>query len=92
MLLFEAKREIDSRLTEQLKRDYQSMIPEYFEALEIASNCIDAQMRLCDLLNDLYPDLENEVHENDTYSLRLVIELLETCLHTWRDENEQPKN
>lgn len=63
MLLFEAKEKIDNVKKEN-------------EALEIASKCIEAQMRLADLLNDLQIDLYNEIHEKDMYSIRLVYEML----------------
>lgn len=70
MLLFEAKSQIDDRL--ELSEDYKCHIPEYFEALEIASKCIDAQIRLAELLNDF---TERELKE-DTYSAQLTYEML----------------
>lgn len=70
MLLSEAKKEIDDRL--ELADDYKEHMPEYFEALEIASKCIEAQMRLADTLNDFS---EQEL-DRDTYSARLCYDML----------------
>lgn len=82
MLLFEAKNEIDKRLEETMQTDYREHIPEYFEALEIASKAIDAQMRLADMLNDFW----NDTKELDTFSARLTYELLSSIRFDWRDE------
>lgn len=80
MLLFEAKAQIDSRLTDAMRADYQKHIPEYFEALEIASKCIEAQGRLADMLNDFVADFRPE----DSYSATLVLELLNEIRFDWK--------
>lgn len=72
MLIFEAKNIIDERL--KLNEDYKEHIPEYFNALEIASKALDAQLRLADMINDLSCD-----REGSTYSQALVLEILNEC-------------
>lgn len=81
MLLFEAKAELEERL--RLQDEYGHELPEYFEALEIASKCIDAQIRLADLLNDF---TENEL-ENDTYSAKLCYDILTQCRFDWVEDD-----
>lgn len=73
MVLAEEKAQIDDRLTETLRRDYKHLIPEYYEALEIASKCIDAQMRLADVLNEFWDDAK----PTDSFSGKLVYNILE---------------
>lgn len=80
MLLFEAKAELEERL--RLQDEYVHEIPEYFEALEIASRCIDAQIRLADLLNDF---TEREI-EQDTYSAKLCYDILNQCRFDWTED------
>ena len=75
MLLFEAKSEIDKRLSENLKSDFGKHIPEYFEALELASKCIDAQQRLAHLLNEFWDGLT----EADSFSAQLTYDMLRSC-------------
>lgn len=71
MLLMDAKAQIDARLTETTGKEYRESIPEYYEALEIASKCIGAQLVLADILNDW------EFKDVDTFSTPLVKELLD---------------
>lgn len=70
MLLLEAKAEINERL--KMHDEYKEHIPEYFEALEIAVKCIEAQQRLCDMLNDFWIGLK----EDDTFTARLTEDML----------------
>jgi len=71
MLLFEAKAEIEERL--KLNDEYKNDIPEYFEALEIAVKCIEAQERLADILNDFWAD----TNEDDMFSAKLTEDMLQ---------------
>ena len=84
MLLFEAKHQIDARLDETLQKDYKEHIPEYFEALEIASRCIQAQMELSDVLNDW------DIKDDDRVSGLLCYEILEqfSIYHKEDEEDE----
>lgn len=70
MILAEAKGIIDSRI-ELIESDYMDQIPEYYEALKIASRCIEKQFNLVEILDDLLLG-----DKNDSYSRDLVIELL----------------
>lgn len=77
MLLFEAKNNIKNRMV----GIYESMIGNPIKQLNadlISIKCIEAQMRLAELLNDIAPDLTSESHKNDTYSIQLVYEMLST--------------
>lgn len=83
MLMFEAKAQIDERL--KLKDEYKAQIPEYIEALEIASKAIEAQIRLADLLNDFYAE-DDDKHKDDMYSRALTLELLESIKFDYVEE------
>jgi len=83
MLLMDAKNEIDSRLSETIQRDYREHIPEYFDALEIARKCIEAQMRLADILNDWDAGFK----EGDSLSYKLVEQILNEVWYEWTDDN-----
>lgn len=72
MLIFEAKHEIDARL--EHCQDLKENVPEYFEALEIASKCMQKQMDLIELLNDW--DIETESKRGDTYSAMLCHDIV----------------
>lgn len=77
MLLFEAKKEIDDRLSPELRRDYEKTIPEYFMALEIAQKAIEAQIRLTELLNDWTEDsARRESERGETFSPRLCRDMV----------------
>lgn len=78
-ILTKAKAEIDERL--QLT-DYLKAIPEYYEMLEVAKKCIEAQERLNELLTDINTDLEPK----DTCSVGLVRDMLETIKYDWVEE------
>lgn len=75
MILAEAKSQIDARLG--LAEDYKANIPEYFEALEIASKCIEAQMRLSDVINEWWDDIT----EADSLSAMLVYDILKQFMY-----------
>ena len=53
----------------------------YREATEKAIQCIEAQMRLEDILNDI-----NQIKINDTFSSAEVREILEECRYDWEEE------
>ena len=65
MLLHEAKELIDDRIE---NCDFKEEIPDYIEALELASRCIEQQMRLCDMLSSFWDD----VSEDDSFSASLT--------------------
>lgn len=89
MLLMEAKAEIDARLTEQMQKDYRKQIPWYFEALEIASKCIEKQMELCDQLNDMEQSLDIDSAAGVEYSVLEMYEALqEYCIYEPEQEVE----
>lgn len=52
-----------------------------YNALEIAQKCIEAQMRLADVINDMQQD-----NPKDLYSGALVKDILSECLYTWEGE------
>lgn len=54
----------------------------YREATEKAIQCIEAQMRLEDILNDL-----DQFKSNDTLSVSAVKEVLEECRYDWGEES-----
>lgn len=85
MLLFEAKAELEERL--RLQDEYGHEVPEYFEALQIASACIDAQIRLADILNSF---TEKEI-ENDMYSANLCYDILNQCRFDWTEDDLEGK-
>lgn len=74
MLLYEAKAEIDERLAHYYKGDMTDLfeLKPYIEALEIASESIEAQMRLAETLNDF---TERELAE-DSYSAKCTYDML----------------
>lgn len=82
MLLFEAKSQIDERLQ---KCDFKELIPDYIEALEIVSKCIEAQMRLADVLNDFFADCK----ETDTFSAKLIYDILEQFRFDFEEEQDE---
>lgn len=71
MLLCDAKAEIDARI-EIIEKDFKDNIPDYLEALKIASRSIEAQIRLTDVLNDFFCGFA----ENDSISLKLAYGML----------------
>lgn len=87
MLVYEAKEEIESRLTEALKHDYAKDMPEYFQALEIAVKALDAQIRLIDTLNDW--DIETEIKRGDTYSASACHDIVRQFSIYCKDEDEE---
>lgn len=70
MILAEAKGIIDSRI-DLIESDYKDQIPEYYEALKIASKCIEKQLDLVTILDELLLDNKDDYYSND-----LVIEIL----------------
>lgn len=76
MLLFEAKAEIDERLKLAEESNYKEQIPEYIEALEIASKCIEKQIELADLLNDWEQTIDQEIERGDMYSVSLCHDIV----------------
>lgn len=79
MLLFEAKAQIDERLK---ITDYKEQIPEYYNALEIASKSIEAQIRLAELLNDFIATYNKE----NRYSEDVVIEFLNEIRFDYQED------
>lgn len=77
MTLNEAKKEIQSRLTESLRRDYAKFIPEYFESLEIAVQCMDAQIRV----KSMYDALADSVDNDSMLSADILKEMLSHCFY-----------
>jgi len=75
MLLFEAAELFKSRLA---NNEYRDEIPEYYEAMEIAVKCIEAQYSIIDYL-DAFNSEDDEVHKGDMYSRMLVMEFLNSC-------------
>ena len=65
MFLREAKELIDDRIE---NCDFKEQIPDYIEALELASRCIEQQVRLCDMLNSFWDD----VSKDDSFSASLM--------------------
>ena len=65
MLLREAKELIDDRIK---NCDFKEQIPDYIEALELASRCIEQQARLCCMLNNFWDD----VSKDDSFSASLM--------------------
>lgn len=81
MLLFEARGILQGRIDHC---DFKEQIPDYIEALEIAVKCIDAQMRLADIRNDL-----QTIPEGSTFSQGVMNEVLEECSFEWKTEEEE---
>lgn len=72
MLLFEAENHIKSRMCPS---DYENMpgnVIDQMQADVIAMQCINAQIRLAELLNSFFDDLSEE----DSFSVDLVYEIL----------------
>lgn len=82
MFLFEAANEFKERLKLD---DLRENIPEYFEALEIAVKCIEAQYTVIDYL-DAFNSENEEEHRGDSYSRPLVMEFLNSCRFDYTDE------
>lgn len=74
MLIFEAKAELQERIDLINSEKYPT--GDYLQALEIAVKCLDAQQRVCDLLNDFWCD----VKDTDTFSANLVYDII-SSLH-----------
>lgn len=86
MLLIEAKAEIDARITEAQKTEYYSHLPEYFEALEMASKALEAQMRLANYINDL----EQAPVEGLLGPVFMsFMETLNECRWDWEEDEEE---
>lgn len=81
MLLFEAKREFDERL--EYCAEIKTNIPEYMEAMEIASKCIASQIRLSEILNDW------DGKEDDSYSDSIVKDILEQLRFDYEEELDE---
>lgn len=84
MLIFEAKAIIDSRL--KFNEEYKDQIPEYFEALKMASKALEAQCRVADMINDLNSD-----KADSTYSHDLVMDILAECTMEGKVDEDENK-
>lgn len=82
MLLFEAAEQFKERLRIE---DLKENIPEYFEAMEIAVKCIEAQYTIIEYLQSFY-DEDEEKHKHDMYSRALVMEFLDSCRYDYDGE------
>ena len=85
-LITKAKKEIDARLSDDLRKDYEQSIPEYFQALEISSKALEAQIRLNEMI-----ELITALNQGDQYSVRTVRTMLEELKWNWEGENNDQR-
>lgn len=55
------------------KCDFKEQIPEYIQAMELAVKALEAQLTLMDVVNDILAHFKEE----DSFSERLVLEILD---------------
>lgn len=82
MLIFEALEEVKAM-------QVFSSTNEQKEALEMAQKALEAQQRLADVLNELVLDSQNELYENDTYSIGMLCDILDEMRWDYDEEDEE---